>query len=61
MRVSLKTRGEPESPTQAVAVVDNAQNILGVNKSPSLALWHSSLLIFCIVLHKSSSETGPNN
>lgn len=54
-------RGEPESPTQGLAVSDKAQNILLVNKSPPLASSQSWLLIFRIVLRKSTSETGPNN
>lgn len=54
-------RGDPESPTQGLAVSDKAQNILFVNKSPPLASSQSWLLIFRIVVYKSSFETGPNN
>lgn len=46
---------------QGLAVSDKAQNILFVNKSPSLASSQSRLLIFRIVVYKSSFETGPNN
>lgn len=54
-------RGEPESPTQSLAVFDAAQNILLVNKSPPLASSQFWLLIFRIVPNRSSFETGPNN